>query len=165
MFVITVIFFPELFAPFWLILTPIRKGSIVFKGLLHLHYILCGSHSKAIKNQKKYSSLCWDLPSIIRFTNELLSRFFSPLMITFFPKWIFKYLFSTFILWVKRSSLSPRIYLMAAFSQENTLFLLIMTSNLSRGISDLHNFFFKAFPYSNTDICRFYHFWRSYLAI
>lgn len=122
MFVITAIFFPELFAPFWLILTPIRKGSIVFKGLLHLHYILCGSHSKAIKNQKKYSSLCWDLPSIIRFTNELLSRFFSPLMITFFPKWILKYLFSTFILWVKRSSLSPRIYLMAAFSQENNPF-------------------------------------------
>lgn len=53
MFIITVLFFPELFSPFWLILTPIRKGSIVFKGLLHLHYNLRGNHRKAIQNQEQ----------------------------------------------------------------------------------------------------------------
>lgn len=165
MFVITVIFFPELFALFWLILTPIRKGSIVFKGLLHLHYILCGSHSKAIKKNIQFSLLRssfhytlhkWAVKQVFFFPTDDHFSFQSEYLSTFF---------FTFILWVKRSSSSRRVYLMAAFHKKITFFLLGMTSNLSRGISDLHKFFFKAFPYSYTDICRVYYFWRSYLAI
>lgn len=141
MFVITLVFFPELFAPFWLILTPIRKGSIVFKGPLHLHYILCGCHSKAIK--KNTVSLCWGLPSIICFTNELLSRLFSPLTITFFPKWIFKYLFSPLSSYESKGAHRLPGFIWWQHSHKKlTFFLLVMTSNLSRDISDLHILFF-----------------------
>lgn len=52
MFVIRALFFPELFASFWLILTPVEKEVLSLKAY-YLFFILCGSHSKAIQNQKE----------------------------------------------------------------------------------------------------------------
>lgn len=118
-------------------------------------------------SRKTYSSLYWDLPSIILFTNELLSRVFFPHwwslssqsehLSTFFP-------LSSYEL-KGAHSLPGFIWWQHSHKKINLFFFPRMTSNLSRGISDLHNFFFfKAFPCSNTDICRVYYFWRSYLA-
>lgn len=144
MFVITIIFFPELFAPFWLILTPIRKGSIVFKGLLHLHYILRGSHSKAIKNQKKniqfsvlrssfhYMLHKWAVKQVF-FPHWWSLSFQSEYLSTFFPLSSYE---------SKGAHCLPGFIWWQNSHKKITFFLLIMTSNLSRGKSDLHNFSF-----------------------